>query len=615
MKKLVIDRDHCVDGFNLFREKEAFDIESSHGNLLGNIFVPNNDYTRSTMKVAMDKATVPVIEPDRPFIVSTYNSDLNFFNPYKKLKPKGYKEHARIYRNLQEGDPRYTVIYSVKNKLFVIEHKEFIPFGEGVAAYNKTCDGDFIKRTTSFSDDGMLCLGQNVLVAYMNMINIIEDSSWVSDKFADRNRTLYVKSMSVNLNDSVVFSSGEDDPFPKFGVVKKDNIGIAFNNDKNYSSLINPHIHDHRDDVQYLKDAGYFLGDMDLHYSMSVYDEFNHTFLKKLMDKDIDYHNNVYNKLNDIISLNWDKRDLDVSCKKFLDDYDYRFIKKAYLRDGTQELKKLRIVFHYFKENKIEAGQKLSGGYGDKVTVSKVLDNTPGNEYFIDEHGRVIEFGKPTSGVPNRTNDGQITEHTINHDAYMMLHGLKEQGASKSKVERSIVKFLRFIDDAVADEYVERFKEDNTLWEFMLNDVQQIYMNLNPFYYKLHIDTYHELQSFVMSTYPEKYKTPDDLLLKIYRDGKYVGKGVVSYIYIARAKQDAHSKESVRSIDDEGSDGNNKKTDRGQRTSNNPVKSSEKDKANQASVFSREEMRILEGKEKIKPMIAYYWALGFRMWR
>jgi hypothetical protein len=26
-------------------------------------------------------------------------------------------------------------------------------------------------------------------------------------------------------------------------------------------------------------------------------------------------------------------------------------------------------------------------------------------------------------------------------------------------------------------------------------------------------------------------------------------------------------------------------------------------------------MRILEGKEKIKPMIAYNWALGFRMWR
>jgi len=90
----------------------------------------------------------------------------------------------------------------------MIEHKEFIPFGEGVAIYNKTCDNTHIKRTTSFTDDGMLCLGQNVLVAYLNMLDIIEDSSWVSDTFANRNKSLYVKSMVANLNDSVVFSSG-----------------------------------------------------------------------------------------------------------------------------------------------------------------------------------------------------------------------------------------------------------------------------------------------------------------------------------------------------------------------------------------------------------------------
>lgn len=611
MKKLVINKDHSVDGFMLLRDREMYDIEKSHGNLMNNTFVMNNDYTRSTMKVAFDKATIPIVYPDRPFIVSTYNRDLNTFNPYKKLKPKGYKEHARIFRNLQDGDPRYMVIYSVKKKLYMIEHKEFIPFGEGVAIYNKTCDSTHIKRTTSFTDDGMLCLGQNVLVAYLNMLDIIEDSSWVSDTFANRNKSLYVKSMVANLNDSVVFSSGKDSPFPKFGVKKKDNIGLAYNNDKNYSSLINPYVHDHRDDIQYLKDEGYFLGDMDIHYSMSIYDEFNHSYLKSLMSKDIAYHKQIYTALNSLV----DNYDLDVSCKKFLDDYDYRFVQHAMLRDGTQELKKLRIIFHYFKENPISPGQKLSGGYGDKVTVSRVLDNSPGNEYFVDEHNRIIEFGKPTSGVPNRTNDGQLTEHNINHYAYMMLYGLREQKASRSRVEKCIVNFMRYIDDGVADAYVARFKEDPTLWDFILNDVGQILMDLNPFYYKLHICNFHEFQEFIMSTYPEKYKTPDDLLLKIYRAGKYVGKGMVSYIYIARAKQDANSKESIRAIDDEGSDGNNKKTDRGQRTSNNPVKSSEKDKANQASVFSRAEMRILEGKEKIKPMIAYNWALGFRMWR
>lgn len=613
MRKLIIGENHSVEGFdlNLFREKEMYDVEMSHGNLLCNTFVTNNDCTREAMKVAFDKATVPIIEPDRPFITSTYNRDLNTFNPYKKLKPKGYKEHGKIYRNIQNDDPRFSVIYSIKNKLYLVEHKEFISFGEGVAIYNKTCEGDFLKRTTSFSDDGMLCLGQNVLVAYTDMIDIIEDSSVVSDTFANRNKSLYVKSIPVNLNDTVVFSSGKDSPFPRFKIKKKDNIGIAYNNDKNYSSLINPYVHDHRDEIQYLKDAGYFLGDMDIYYSMALYESFNHSFLKRLMDKDMEYHKAIYDKLQFMI----DSYDLDVSVRKFIDDYRYRFIEDALLRDGTQELKKLRLIFHYFKENPISEGQKLSGGYGDKVTVSKILDNSPGNEYFVDEHGRIIEFIKPRSGIPNRTNTGQLTEHSLNHYIYMMFHGFKEQKSDRRTVERAIIKLIRFVDDAVADEYIDRFKVDPTLWKFCMEDLSQLILDLNPFYYKLHIDNFHEFQSFIMSTYPDKYKTHDDMLLKIYRNGKYVGKGVVSYIYIGRAKQEANSKESIRAIDDEGSDGNNKKTDKGQRTSNNPVKSSEKDKANQSSVFSRKEMRILEGKDKIKPMIAYYWALGFRMWR
>jgi len=97
---------------------------------------------------------------------------------------------------------------------------------------------------------------------------------------------------------------------------------------------------------------------MDIHYSMSIYDEFNHSYLKALMSKDIAYHKQIYTALNSLV----DNYDLDVSCKKFLDDYDYRFVQHAMLRDGTQELKKLRIIFHYFKENPIAPGQKLSGG-------------------------------------------------------------------------------------------------------------------------------------------------------------------------------------------------------------------------------------------------------------
>jgi hypothetical protein len=32
MKKLVINKDHSVDGFMLLRDREMYDIEQSHGN-------------------------------------------------------------------------------------------------------------------------------------------------------------------------------------------------------------------------------------------------------------------------------------------------------------------------------------------------------------------------------------------------------------------------------------------------------------------------------------------------------------------------------------------------------------------------------------------------------
>jgi hypothetical protein len=62
------------------------------------------------------------------------------------------------------------------------------------------------------------------------------------------------------------------------------------------------------------------------------------------------------------------------------------------------------------------------------------------------------------------------------------------------------------------------------------------------------------------------------------------------------------------------SDGTNKKTQTGQSHSNNPVKSSEKDKANEASIMNSRETRIFEDKkDKMTPAVAYWMTQGFRI--
>lgn len=591
------------------RPPEMLDIEACHGNLLNNIFVPNDNATRSFMTVAFSKATVPLIDPEVPIIGSTYNADLNKANFYKNEKPKGYQELYRIHRNLDKEDPRYTIIYRVKNKIYLVESKRHITFGENISAYNTVGEGNYINCTTSFSNTGLLCEGQNVMTAYANIIKGIEDSCIISKSYHDRCKYLYVKSVPIEIKDTTIFTSLHDDPFPKFNKVKKDNIAIAINADKNYSSIISPKIHFSRDRVVYLSDPGYFLGEMDIYYSMDVADKFRHPHISKLIQNDMEYHKTIYELLT---SLKTEYK-LNINAMKFIDDYQYRFLERATIREGAQEIDKLKINFYFYKEKNVEQSSKISGTHGDKVTVGYITGIDKTNPNYTDQFGRTIELIKPSPGVPNRTNSGQTTEHSVNFLSFRGLKELSDQNAPKQVVEKYILDFCRCICDANADGYKARFKDDKNLWKKMRDEYQHIYLSLNPFYYKLHIDNYDDLLNVVKGTNTEKFIEDDDLLVDIYHGDRFVGKGMVAPMYIKRAKQEYTSKESVRAIDDEGSDGNNKKTDRGQRSSNNPVKSSEKDKANQSSVFSRKETRLLEQKDKMPPMISFNRQMGFKL--
>lgn len=607
-KREIVDGKLLINGqaVTMRRAPEVIDIEKCHGNLLGNIFVPNDNNTRSLMSVAFSKAAVPLIEPDFPIIFSTYNSDLNKANFYKKVKPNGYKELFRIQRNLDNGDPRFTIIYDVNGVIHTIESKRHLTFGEGISAYNETGAGNYIQSTASFTDSGVLCEGQNVMTAYANIISAIEDSCVVSHSYTERCKYLYVKSVPIEIKDTTIFTSLHDNPFPRFNKVKKDNIGIAINADKNYSSIISPKNHINRDRPVYLEDVGYFLGEMDIYYSMDVAEKFNHPHITKLIHNDMEYHKKIYEILN---TLRVDHK-LNINALKFIDDYEYRFIDRASIREGSQEIDKLKLIFYFYKETKLEESSKISGSHGDKVTVGHITGVGKNNPNYVDQFGRTIELLKPSPGIVNRTNSGQSTEHTINFMAFRGLKELQEQGASRTVVEKFIIDFCNHICKANAIRYKLKFKEDKFLWKRIRDEYEHIYLALNPFYYDLNISNYDDFLNVIKGTNPSKFIEDDDLLVDIFHGYRFVGRGMVAPVYIRRAKQESKSKESVRAIDDEGSDGNNKKTDRGQRSSNNPVKSSEKDKANQASVFNKRETRMLEQKNKMIPMIAFDRQIG-----
>ena len=342
------------------RDSEKYDIERTHGNLLTCKFGDKNDAMRMFMKVAFGKATVPMVNPEIPIIGSTYSREINKLNFYLKKKKPTYNTIAKIYRDIRKDgkDKRLMLIYEEDGIVYCKEHTRHTVFGECVSQYNEVDTEEYISKTRSFTDNGELMDGMNTMMAYINSIDVLEDSSIVSESYAERNKYLYVKPISIEVKDNVIFTSIKDDAFPEFDVVKKDKIGIAYNNDKNYSSIILPDAHYHRDTIVHLPSDGFFLGDINVWYNTDMIEQFNNPILRTMMEQDYIYNKTIYETINKI-KIHHLK--MDSSCEKFLDDYDYRFIKKAALRDGTMNIDKLRIDFYFYAEKTIESGQKLSG--------------------------------------------------------------------------------------------------------------------------------------------------------------------------------------------------------------------------------------------------------------
>lgn len=248
--------------------------------------------------------------------------------------------------------------------------------------------------------------------------------------------------------------------------------------------------------------------------------------------------------------------------------------------------------------------------FGNKVTVGyKYKDE----DMYTDEFGRVMDLCVPSAGIINRSNPGQNYEMTVNFLSNRMIKELKELKVDGNVFKHCIIEFTKLICKVNSKGYEQRFKIDSGLLD-EIRELEYIILRLNPFYYELDLSNFGKLVDLVMSVNPDKFREIDDLYLDFYRQGKFVGRGICAPVYIMRAKQTGLSKLSYRGVDDEGSDGTNKKTQRGQAHSNNPVKSSEKDKANEASIMSSLETSLFEDeKDKMTPLLSYFRQQMFKL--
>lgn len=592
MSKRIIDGDFVVgkngSAVRMTTPRTRYNLDNTTGVLLPfHTFVANNDAARLLMSEAYSKATVPIIEPEVPYVASSYNTVFTKNDYYCIDKRDGYRLVEKIERGFSPKDRRCTIFYLDKDDvLYMKEITSINKFPDAVAAYNVIADpnSNYILKTPSFSEEGYQMVGQNALCAWVVKIPVLEDAQQVSAKFANRNKTLNFNDVTIKVNpDNVIFTSG----FPKIGDVMKSALAISWNPDNNYSSIISPKPHYGRDRISHNASKGYRLEDIEIVYNNKSVFEYRE--VSDLIEKDKLYKKRIYDKIREIrYNYNNDRRKnmaAQVDISKFVDMYEYVYQKNAVIRLHTDELgeDKVMITFTYVKENGIERGQKFSGMFGNKGTVSGIVD-------FIgaDEYGREIDMNLASAGIIPRTNLGQTFEFTHNFFAFRMLREMRDLGMPIRDRCKIILDYIFEICEVMCSKYKMMFEnETDSVLDEEIFSKDYLRLDLHPTEYKVSISNFNKIVDIVMSVNRDKFKTLDDLLVDIFdKNGRKKGRGMVAHMYIRRAKQSAEKKLSQRAVGETGSDGRNKKTGEGSITNNNPVKVSERDYMNISTKFS-----------------------------
>ena len=238
---------------------------------------------------------------------------------------------------------------------------------------------------------------------------------------------------------------------------------------------------------------------------------------------------------------------IDAEVKSIIDDC-YKKAKDIldpnvkYKEENGSVFSNIVIEFVTARDTPLTIGQKISGRYGNKGVVSKIL---PDDEMPYDENGRRVDVILNSLGVINRLNSFQLYEQSINFINTMVVKRLSEMTNKKEKEELLfdiVGRFNKTEAQSLRDYYKKlSAKEKNEFFE----DIQKdgIYIHIpplwedEPIYNKIH-DIYKDY---------DWIKPPAMYVNKFGRQIKIMKPIISGEIYMIKLKQSSKKNFSARS--------------------------------------------------------------------
>lgn len=413
----------------------------------------------------------------------TAEADLEIKRIFMKFKDyPEYSPVAYIYLNKKNGKygckivspvVRVTEKYGFRMKNLITNKKEGDVIPEGMP----------ITQSSSYVKD-LYCGGRNIRMAYAVLPDLTEDALVISDYAAEVLAFDMVDEVTVDIGKNAYLRNryGKDGaykPFPNIGEWIEDDVICSIRENSFVSSVAEasvPHINDKN-----LYSHGIIM-DIDILTNVEVENEqFNH-YLRQITD----WYNDIYSYISKIITDPYqdDTTLLDIynKAEKFLFS-KAMWADKEYIADTIMKFKVLQ-------PTPIRVGQKMTGRYGNKSVVAKIVPR-----HLMPRTVEVDENGKPIPGterpidmlanglaVPNRIIGFAVYENKVTYQQERMsdhLRKLDSEGATNEEIMSIVLDFIGTYNPSQRDELAKVYADapDNVVADILNNG---IYINIEP---------------------------------------------------------------------------------------------------------------------------------------
>lgn len=512
---------------------------------------------RSVMFTAHTRQFTTLINPNFPYVFTNMENLVGkHSDSYYQVKHDTivYKKIVK-YEDIVDRPTEYTMfLYDKKKKKYSVVIREEVEDLTEIFGYNYDNhvidsyeEGDEIPaktvlfKSTSYDDDMNYRFGENVCTMYTLEPFTSEDAAVVSESYAKRFNNIETEKISVKLNNNDYMLNWYGDetdyrPIPEVGQIIEHGpfcgIRTQYNNQLLFDFKADMLMKE-MDGDRLIYSTGPCRGEV---IDITIYNNneemvetpFNAQIYKyfKAQNK---YYQEIYDTCKEIIESGADHSgEINYLYGRSRDMID---TKKRW-KEGDSAFSDMVIEFSIRKVRDIKRGQKITGRYGNKSVVAKIL---PDDQMPYTEDGQRVDLMLNLLAIINRTTSFAIYELCITSICYQVRQKMKEMESYKDK-ERLLFGIINDFNEIEHDYMWKAYNElDDAGKKKVIDDSinDGIYINISPIHETIAI--FYRIQNIL-----NKYDFLKPQKVYINRHGRKIltmTKHWIGSMYIMKLKQ------------------------------------------------------------------------------